>query len=70
MVLLGTAAVPLSGLFFARKIAVGPAFYSYALMLVGIAPLLTTAAAPALRGERHSSLTSETHCALVSLSRF
>ena len=49
VVLLGTAVVPLSGLFFARRIAVGPAFYSYALMPAGIVLLLTTAAAPALR---------------------
>ena len=49
VVFLGTVAVPLSGMLFARKITVGPAFYNYALMPVGIVLLLTTAAAPALR---------------------
>ena len=49
VVFLGTVAVPLSGMLFARKITVGPAFYNHALMPVGIILLLTTAAAPALR---------------------
>ncbi len=35
VVFLGTVAVPLSGMLFARKITVGPAFYNYALMPVG-----------------------------------
>ena len=49
VVFLGTVAVPLSGILFAHTITVGPAFYNYALMPVGIVLLLTTAAAPALR---------------------
>ncbi|MGA2798699.1 MAG: cytochrome c-type biogenesis CcmF C-terminal domain-containing protein [Thermoguttaceae bacterium] len=49
VVFLGTVAVPLSGMLFTRSITVGPAFYNYALMPVGIVLILTTAAAPALR---------------------
>jgi cytochrome c-type biogenesis protein CcmF len=49
VVFLGTLAAPLSGILLAQKLTVGPAFYNYALMPVGIVLLLTTAVAPALR---------------------
>jgi cytochrome c-type biogenesis protein CcmF len=48
VVLLGTITGPLTGMLFTRQITVGPEFYNYALMPVGIVLLLTTAAAPAL----------------------
>ena len=48
VVFLGTLAVPLSGIVMEQQITVGPAFYNYTLMPVGIVLLLTTAAAPLL----------------------
>jgi cytochrome c-type biogenesis protein CcmF len=45
----GTLTVPLSNLFLARRVAVGPAFYNYVMVPVGLVVLATTGIAPLLR---------------------